>query len=255
MASISSDSKITTLPSNARTSEAAKPSSGEAAKLSTVNPQVPQATAAAATPPISALSGFDPNSSFFPPNLPVGDAPATDARRSPQRTRWIGLAAGVLLLAGGILYYNLQAPREKGSADTPHSARASPGEAGSGAKPLRGTNAVVVDAQQHDAQSRVTHTLPADAAPSASPAPVRTREPAPASASVAKSEAPVAAPTPIHPLPHVTHTHPIAPAPTVDEQEPHRATPAAIGEVKKAECSGPESVLGLCEPLRTDQRK
>jgi hypothetical protein len=242
MASISSDSKITTLPSNARTSEAAKPSSAA--------PPVPHAPPAPATP-VSEASGFDPNSSFFPHSLPVGDAPATEARRVPQWARWIWAIAGVLLLAGAFLYYYFQTPGEKGSAVS-RSARTSPPDAGASAKPVRGTSAV--GAQPHSAESRVTHTLPGDAPPSDSPAAVRTQDPVPPSASAAKPDAPVPTPTLIPARPRVTHTQPSAPAPAKSAEEPQRAAPAAI-EIKKAECSGPAAVLGLCEPLRTDERK
>jgi hypothetical protein len=245
MASISSNSKVTTLPSNARTSEAAKPASA--------SPQVAHAPPAPATP-VSEASGFDPNSSFFPHSLPVGDAPATEARRVPQWARWIGAIAGVLLLAGAFLYYYLQMPAGKGAAVESRSARTSPLNAGASAKPVRGGSAVAVEAQPHDAQSRVTHTLPGDASPSDSPAVVRTQDRVPASASAAKPDAPVPTPTLTPALPRVTHTQSSAPAPAKSAEEPHQAAPAVI-EVKKAECSGPAAVLGLCAPLRTGERK
>jgi hypothetical protein len=125
---------------------------------------------------------------------------------------------------------------------------------GTSAKPVRGAGAVAVEAQSPGAQSRVTHTLPGDAPPSDSPAAVRTQDAVPASASAAKPDVQVPAPTLTHALPRVTHTQPSAPAPAKSAEEPQRAAPAAI-EIKKAECSGPAAVLGLCEPLRTDERK
>jgi hypothetical protein len=236
MASISSDSKVKTLPSSARTPETAKPSGA--------NPQVVQAEPTTAK---LAEGGFDPSSSFFPQSLPGGDLPAAEAPRVPRWGRRVALLAAVAVLAGVVLLYYLQLPGEVGTAVE---SRGTPAhEAGAAAL-------------AQSAQPRVTHTLQGDAATSESQPAARVQSTAPAtpSASGAGASLPTptatqtATPTANPALPRVTHTQPVEPAAPVKPEQPQRAA-AVPTDTKAAECSGPQSVLGLCEAPRTNARR
>ena len=233
MASISSDSKVTTLPS--RTAEAAKPAGA--------NSPAAQAAPVSAAPP---GGGFDPSSSFFPQSLPGGDAPAAEAGRAPRRRRWIASLAALLLLAAAFLYY-YRLPGEVGSAMEPRSTRT---------PALEGTPALA-----QGAQPRVTHTLEG-AAKSESQAAVPVQSTVPASPAASSAGASLPAPAPASTpaptakpaAPRVTHTQPIAPAAAVKAEEPQRPA-AAPTDAKAAECSGPASVLNLCDAPRTNERR
>jgi len=163
--------------------------------------------------------------------------------------------AAVLVFAGALLYYYLHTPGEAGPAVESRSARTSVLDPAVSAKPLRRPSDVAIEALPAGAQSHVTHTLSRESAPSDSQSIVRTQDPVQASTPV--RNVPTASsltPAANRNAPRVTHTQPIASTPASTVEKPELVAPTGA-EVKRADCGAPAAVLGLCEPLRSSERK
>jgi hypothetical protein len=193
MASISFNSKMTRSPSAAN---ASKPPSG-----------TPPSNRGAASSAISPSNGFDPSSSFFPHALPGSEAPRTSPRRVRSWRKWFWPLAGLLLLAGGSVYFVHQPAQD---ASTPNSGgpRIPATDAAPSAKAARLGGRVVREGPQPTAQTRVTHTLPGSVSPSQMLPPSRAQEMQSVAGPAEKAATPLPA---INATPHVTHTGPIAP--------------------------------------------
>jgi len=253
VANISSDSKVTILPSSARASDVSKPRSADA--------QGQQGAAASATAP-SGVSSFDPSSSFFPQALPEGEAPAISPQRRPGRARWIWPLAGLLVVAAASVYYFLRQAEHTARID---SAGAPALDAAPSAKAAPPGSGVASAGLQNAGQARVTHTLPGGSQSPESGAAVRVQSTTSVAAHTENAvaplpktnpaETPTAAPMQVYdPAPRVTHTRPIAPAAAITAEEPQRPAPAAV-QRKTTECSAPAAALGLCQAPATDQAK